>query len=208
MPFFRGTPGRFEQVQKFTEAQQSGIDQALQQALSGLQQPLGAGFAPIAQQARTQFEEQTVPSLAERFTAMGGQRSSAFPQALGQAGAGLEQGLAAQQAQFGLQERGLLQQLLGTGLTPEFDTIRFKPQPGFLESGIAQPLFQGLGQALPGLATGGAGAISSLLPMLLKLLGGAGTTQQQAQGAAPQQQYQPYVSPSYQNLQLLFGGGF
>lgn len=202
--FLLGTPGRAEQVQRFNPEQQQAFSQILQQALSGLQQPT-AGFEPIAQQARTQFQQQTVPSLAERFTAMGGQGSSAFGQQLGQAASGLEQGLASQQAQYGLQRGNQLQQLLGMGLAPQFDTIQFDQQPGFLETGIARPFLQGLGQALPGIASGGA---SSLLTVLSKILSGANkgpqSQTQQAAGGAPT--YQPYQSPSFNNLQMLLGG--
>jgi hypothetical protein len=63
-------------------------------------------FAPIEQQARTGFAQQTMPSIAERFSSLGSggsQRSSAFPQALSQAGQGLEEQLAALRAQYGFQ---------------------------------------------------------------------------------------------------------
>lgn len=44
-------------------------------------------FEPIRQQALRNFHTQTVPAIAERFTAMGGgQRSSAFQNSIGQAG--------------------------------------------------------------------------------------------------------------------------
>jgi hypothetical protein len=79
------------------------------------QQPSMAqvGFEPFAQQAREAFSQQTVPGIAERFTGLGGQRSSAFGQQLGQAARGLESDIAGQRAQWqrgqqqlGLQERG------------------------------------------------------------------------------------------------------
>lgn len=106
-------------------------------------------FAPIEQQARTQFNTQTVPSLAERFTSMGGeggQRSSAFQGALGRAGAGLEEGLAALKAQYALPQAQLaqnqqgmqlnqLQTLLGGGLNRQFEGSYFRRQPqGFWEN--------------------------------------------------------------------------
>jgi len=160
MPFFTGTPGEFKQISKFNPAQEQGFNTSLQQALSGLQQPLGQGYAPIAQQARSQFNQQTIPTLAERFSSMGGQggqRSSAFPQMLGQAGAGLEEGLAAGQAQFGLQHQQLLQQLLGIGLTPQFETMYTPRQPSFignLLSSLAPGLGMGAGMSMPYMLTG------------------------------------------------------
>lgn len=167
----KNKPASTEQIQRFTQPQQQGINQILQQALSGLGQPLGQGFAPIAQQARTQFAQNTIPSIAERFSGMGAgaQGSSAFGQQLGQAGAGLEGQLAGQQSQFGLQEQGLLQQLLGIGLTPQFDSL-YKPEsPGKISqfggalmgigSGLMGPMgqMQGMNQGLGGLQQLGGG---------------------------------------------------
>jgi hypothetical protein len=132
-------------------------------------QSLGGGtqsFEPIAQQARTQFQTQTIPGLAERFTSLGSgaQRSSAFQGALGQAGAGLEQNLAALGSQYGLQQRGLDQQLLSallsTALAPESETLITPGQPGAL-----QELVPTLGRLLPLLLGGG-------LQSLLSFLGG------------------------------------
>jgi len=66
----------------------------------------GEGFSPIEDQARRQFTTKTIPSLAERFTALGGgQRSSAFPGALGSAASELESNLASLRAQYGERAR-------------------------------------------------------------------------------------------------------
>ena len=149
--FMFGQGPQYEQIDRFNPQQQQGFSQILQQALSGLQDP-SAGFEPFAQKARRQFQTQTLPSIAERFTAMGqgGQRSSDFAGALGQKGAELEEGLAAQGAQYGLQRGGQLQQLLGMGLTPQFDTFRNAPTQGLF------------GQM--------AGGVSEQLPALIKML--------------------------------------
>ena len=129
--FLTGNPARTEQIQRFNPQQQSALSQLLGQGLQGLQnvqnpQNFGSQFEPIAKQARSQFAQQTVPSIAERFTSMGSGSalsSPAFASQLGQAGAGLEEGLAAQKAGFGLQQQGqqqsFLQNLLGMGLTPQ-----------------------------------------------------------------------------------------
>ena len=79
-------PQYYQQLPTVTP-QQSGIKGKLgNQALQTLQ-GLGGGqfnFAPIAQKAQTQFQENTIPGLAERFTSLGGgaQRSSAFQKRL------------------------------------------------------------------------------------------------------------------------------
>lgn len=69
-------------------------------------------FDPIESQARADFSQKTLPSIAERFTAMGGQRSGAFGRTLGAAGSDLERQLAALRSQYALQERGMDQGLL------------------------------------------------------------------------------------------------
>jgi len=82
-------------------------------------------FGPIEARARRQFAQETLPSIAERFTALtgGGQRAGAFERQKAQAGGELEENLAAlratmepeyalKRAQYGL-ERGKLAGILG-----------------------------------------------------------------------------------------------
>ncbi len=148
-----GLPGQFAQLQKFNPQQISAINQLLSMGLGGLQNPY-EGFEPIEQQARQNFQTQTVPSIAERFTSLGSgaQRSSAFAGAVGQAGAGLDTGLAALRSQYGMQNRNQLAQLLGLGLTPQFENLHVPERAGFWES--AAP---GIGNAL-----GVAGSLAGL----------------------------------------------
>lgn len=135
-----GLTGHREKVQqynRFTQPQQSAMNQLLMQGMQN------ADFGPIEQREINRFQTQTVPGLAERFTAMGnGQRSSGFQQALGMAGAGLGQDLAAQRSQFGMQQ-------LGMGLQPQTENV-FRPrQAGGIEQGL--------------------GSIMQLLPLLMFL---------------------------------------
>lgn len=157
-----GSPGGFTQAPSgYSPEQQQALNTILQQALAGLQpQNLGQGFEPIEQHARQQFQQQTIPTIAERFSALGSggsQRSSAFQQALGSAGAGLESQLAAQKAQFGQQQQGNLLNLLNLGLTPQRDYLYERPTSGLLGG-----LSGGVGM--------GAGSLLTLL--LSQLLGG------------------------------------
>lgn len=138
--------------QNFTPAQKEVLNQLLSLGIGGIGQGI-SGFGPIEQHARTQFAQQTIPTIAERFTSMGGQRGGAFQQALGQAGAGLEESLAALRSQFDLQRQGQLQSLLSLGLTPQFETLYKGEKPGFFKS-AAGPLLQGLGTILPLLLLG------------------------------------------------------
>lgn len=177
--FLFGSAAQTQQLPLYNQEQMGALSQILQQALSGIKNPQ-AGFEPIAQQARTQFQANTIPSLAERFTALGGgQRSSAFQDALGQAASGLEQGLAAQGAQYGLQNQGYLQNLLGMSLRPQFENLYHPRQPGFLES-LGGTAAQGLGQGLGLLSTGGIGQVGGLLALLQQLFGGNKQTPQPA----------------------------
>lgn len=146
--------GKFEQKSLLTPEQQGAQNQSLQMALQGLQNPY-EGFNPIEQNAINQFQTQFVPSLAERFTAMNGQRSSGFQSALQQGASGLASNLAAQRAQYGLQRQGLAQNLLGLGMRPSFEYAYRQPEAGFfggalggLSQGLGSLGMMGLGQGL------------------------------------------------------------
>jgi hypothetical protein len=78
----------------------SGL-QYLMQILGGGEE----GFKNFEAPFMRQFNEQTIPGIAERFAGAGAQSSSAFQQALGQAGAGLSENLAALRS--GLQMQAL-----------------------------------------------------------------------------------------------------
>ena len=143
--FGGGSQGQFKQNPTGTPQQRNAMNLLLQQGSQQLQNPY-QGFAPLAQQARTQFQNQTVPSLAERFSSLGNNSTSspAFASQLGQAGAGLEEMLAALQAQYGLQNQQSALQLLSLGLSPAFENYYQQSQPGFGEN-----LLSGSFQAAP-----------------------------------------------------------
>lgn len=124
-------PERTTQLQRFTPQQQQMFNQVGQMGLEGLQNPM-KGFEPIAQNARSMFQTQTAPTIAERFTSMGegSQRGSAFQGMMETEGSDLENQLAALGSQYGLQNMGLMQQLLGLGLTPQFESIYQPSQLG------------------------------------------------------------------------------
>jgi hypothetical protein len=139
-----GQPGAEMRFQRFAPEQQAAQLQLLQSGLGGLQQqqqPLS--FDPYEQRARTQFQQQTIPGLAERFAATMGEGtrlgSSAFGQAIGGAGAQLEEGLGVGRAQFDLGQRQHQQQafmnMLNLGLTPQFESAYRPRTPGLFETG-------------------------------------------------------------------------
>lgn len=167
--FLVGQPARLEQVERYSPEQLSAQKQILQSALQGISQPY-AGFEPIEQRARSQFMQQTVPTLSERFTSLGGYGTGAlsspvFASQLGSAGAGLEEGLAALRAQYGLQQRGLAQGLLPYGLQPRYENLFMGGQSGLAQEII--PLLSRLATMLgASYLTGGASSIGSALGLL------------------------------------------
>lgn len=166
--FFSGTGPSIQTAPTVGRNQGQGIDQLLQMGLQGLQNPY-QGFQPIEQRARSQFAQQGIPSLAERFTSMGNNKltSPAFVGQLGSAQAGLEEGLAALRSQYGLQSQGQNLNLAQLGLTPQFQNYQMQGQPGFLQNTLGT-VTDAATRALMGYFTGGGSELSNIL----KLLGG------------------------------------
>jgi hypothetical protein len=186
-----GTPERMEQFPLYDQQRSNAFNQILQMALQGLQNPT-QGFQPIANEANRQFNTQTIPSLAERFTSMGTggrlgndsrQQSSAFAGALGAAGSGLQQGLAALKSQYGLQNQGNLLNLLGIGLTPQFGQKQI-------------PASQGLLPQILGILGGAAGAVGgpALAGVGYNLGSGLGNAASNTFQQSQQQQSMPGLS--------------
>ena len=160
--FWGGNPAGVETYNMYTPQQQQAFNSVLQQALSGLGKNQ-FDFAPIEAQARRGFAEQTIPGIAERFSKLGAQKSSAFGQQLGAAGAGLESDLAALKSNYGLQQQQQLHNLLGIGLQPQFESLYRPGSEGFGQSLLRDLLGgalngQNIGAVLNGLkGLGGAG---------------------------------------------------
>ena len=116
-----GSKGKFEQTPNLYNPQQQNVLNAfLQQGQQAYNNPYG-GFEPIEQQARLGFAGKTIPSLAERFTSMGGHGTGAlsspvFATQLGEAGVDLESQLAALRAHYGQQGQQNAMQLLQMGV--------------------------------------------------------------------------------------------
>lgn len=154
--FLGGEPERIQQIQRFNPQQQD----VLRQLLGGAQTTLPSGFDFLQQilssdpdltekfeaPTRRAFEERTIPSIAERFTGMNAQKSSAFGQQLGKAGESLEEILASQRAGRGFQALSQLQGLSGMGLTSQFENLLRPRAPGFIETTTSS-----LAQILPAL---------------------------------------------------------
>lgn len=134
--YWWGSPEKSYMFPQFDSTDQEGFRFALQQAMQGLGNNQ-FDFAPIEEQARANFSEKTIPGIAERFSALGAQKSSAFGQQLGAAGVGLERDLAAMKSNYNLQRQPILQQLLGIGLTPKYQSMFAPATQGFF-GGAAQ----------------------------------------------------------------------
>lgn len=99
-------------AQPFPSAQQLGMPEAQPGFIPELMQQ--TDFGPIADLARREFREKTIPGILNQLTGLGQTSgSSAFAGALGQAGEGLDAQLAALRAKYGLQRA---QTLGGLGL--------------------------------------------------------------------------------------------
>src|ERR1700687_41204 len=95
--FWTGTAG--QSISSQTSQVQEAMNEQLQQGRQN------ANFDAQEERARRNFSTQTIPSIAERFTAFGNnQRSSAFQNALGSAGSDLESQLANLRSQYGQQQ--------------------------------------------------------------------------------------------------------
>lgn len=124
--------------------------------LQNLQNILGGdeeSFKAFERPARRGFEQETLPTIAERFTSTfgpGSKRSSAYGQAVGTAGRELEENLLSKR--IGMQTDALRQllELLGPALQARQQQYVTPRQPGFLES-LGVPVAQSLAQGLPSL---------------------------------------------------------
>jgi len=145
---FTGRKPKMEQVKRFTPQQEGALNQLLSQGMKDVDP------AALEQRYRHQFERDTVPDLAERFTSMGGgQRSSAFEESLRRGGLELGEQLAGMRMQSGMQK-------LGMGLQPQFDNVMTPGSPGLLGGlmgGMSGMLGMGLGSRFGGMMGMGSG---------------------------------------------------
>jgi hypothetical protein len=142
-----GGPGKgFGQMNRFSPETVAALHWLLQQGQQN------SDFGPIEERARNQFYSQTVPSLASRFTSMGGLgRSSGFQDAIGRAGSDLESQIAALRSQYGLQQFGL-------GIQPQYENYYMMGQPSIMQSALSSLLPLAGKAAIGGMIGGPAGA--------------------------------------------------
>jgi hypothetical protein len=95
-------------------------------------------FAPIEAEARKGYQQQTIPSIMQRFASNNNLGSSGLNYALSGGAEDLEMALAAMKQQYGLAQQGNLMNMMGMGMTPQFETIMRPEQASSLEQMMAQ----------------------------------------------------------------------
>ena len=182
--FWRGSPGQWTQQDLYNPQQMNSIQQIIQMAMQGLQNP-SQGFEPFAQSARQNLQENTLPGIAERFGMMGKGAAStgAFKGMMGRAASDLESGLAQGASQYGMQNQQLMQSLLGMGLRPTQENVYQQREASGIEA-MLPSIFSALGDAGAAYMTGGASMPGSAAKWGQKLF-------------HPSQQYQGPYNPSW-----------
>jgi hypothetical protein len=122
---------------------------ALPDIYANVMQDPSLSFAPIEQAAQEGFTQQSIPTLADRFTNIRNSRENIpFMQLLGSAQEGLNADLAAQKALYGQQmlgnQQNFLNVLLGQAARPQFEPV-YQQRPAYNTGSM-------LGGALMGMA--------------------------------------------------------
>jgi len=144
--FLFGKPEQMQQFQNYTPQQQQFMDMMLQQGGQGMQDSwkylmqIMSGD-PQATQAfeapyMREFQESTIPNIAEQFASLDAQGSSAFGQSLSSAGAGLQENLAALREGLKMQAIQQMQGMVGMGTGQQFENVMRPETSGFLETFI------------------------------------------------------------------------
>ena len=160
MDFLFGKGERTQRVPKYNQQQSNALSEILSNAqgqvpqifdyLSSLLSQSPEALQQFQAPSLRAFEEQTLPTIAERFTGSfgtGSNKSSAFGQQLGQAGAALQENLAAQKAGLSMESLGPLLSLLQLGLNPQFESV-IRPGTSGLLGGLLERGSAGLGSGL------------------------------------------------------------
>lgn len=150
--FLTGYTGYNQQLPTKSPEQISAINQLLPGTVNRLQGN-EFDFNPIEQKSRQDFNKYTVPSLANRFAALGATNTDAYQNALANAQSEHELGLAGLRSEYGLRQQGQQQNLLGTLLAPQYENLYTPAQGGFVQ-GLAQ-------NSTPALAQQGTEALSN-----------------------------------------------
>jgi hypothetical protein len=171
--WLKGAKPGLQNINTKTQAQNEILNNTMNTGNNWLQNPQSS---PIFKQTMDLFNNNIVPSLAHRFSGMGGRRSSGFH--AGIAGAGQQ---LAQQLPGRIQQNAL--PLIQEGTQNRYQTVQHGAKAGLLH-GLASPvgrqLFGGLLGYIPSEAGGGGGMTWSELAQIVGIatgmagLGGGG----------------------------------
>ena len=134
------------QVPTQTPQGQQALQMLLSQGMQGIQGMPKPQFGPIREAYEQDFKQNGLPSIAERFAALGegAGSSSGFRNTMQSAEANMHTQLAGMEQQFNQQNLSQLMQMLGLGLTPQHETFYQPRQPQWWE-GLLGGLGQGIG---------------------------------------------------------------
>jgi len=164
--FFQGRPTTHTQFSLLNPEQERYRSNLLGTAQQGLNQ--SSDFAPIATAAQNRFQQQTMPSISERFANFNAQRGSGFNQATANAQRDLQTDLAAQQSQFNQQSMRTWADLLGQSLRPTSENITEEGSEAGI-NGVIESILPLLLHGGAAFATGGAS-----IPFSAAMYGGGG----------------------------------
>lgn len=163
-----GSPAQQVQIPLHTPEGMEALQDLLTFSRQGLRDPY-AGFEPIRQDTLRTFQEDILPTIAERFAKLGSGgalSSSGYVGAQHLAGERLAKQLAAMQSEYGLRNRQGLLDMLQLGLTPQYEYGTIPSQPGNLENWVFPAaktasnflnFIPGIGPLLSALTQGGVG---------------------------------------------------
>lgn len=166
--FWFGSREETKQLPTMTGQQRQYLDQLMEQLqqsspemwnyLNSLLSGEGADWEAFSAPYMRQFEEETIPGIAERFGGAGAQSSSGFQQALGKAGAGLQEQLAQLRGQLRMGAAQQIQGMMGQGLGQRaFENLYIPRGQGFLQ-GMAPAIGGALVAGAKGMGSGGGGS--------------------------------------------------
>ena len=161
-------------VDRFTSRETGAMNKMLEMAVSQMD-PSRMSFDPIRQRLMSQYQQQILPSIAERFTGMGdGQGSSAF---LGELTSGTNdfmERMGALESQYNMQMLPQYLRMGELGLTPQQEHMYIPGSKGMLQSG-GEALMEAIPHAIAAYASGGTTLPASLTALFSKWFGGSGS---------------------------------
>lgn len=169
--FLSGSPHSIISANRFAPEQVNLMSQLGQMGMQGFNDPY-QGFGAIKDNAMNTFNTEIVPSILERFNAIGDNAlsSPSLHMQLGQGSKDFARELAAMQSQYGLQNRNQMLEMMNMSLNPQYQNFEKQAQGGLLQQVL--PSMGILGSSFLGNYLGGSTAKDSLANAF-KLLSGA-----------------------------------